>query len=59
MNSIVMAITIHYSNLLIRCSCLKFKKKLVLTVRPIWVYTQETHDQSLKCGEELQNQCLF
>ena len=21
--------------------------------------TQETHDQSLKCGEELQNQCLF
>ena len=22
-------------------------------------YTQETHDQSLKCGEELQNQCLF
>ena len=22
-------------------------------------HTQETHDQSLKCGEELQNQCLF
>ena len=21
--------------------------------------TQETHDQSLKCGEELQNHCLF
>ena len=21
--------------------------------------TQETHGQSLKCGEELQNQCLF
>ena len=22
-------------------------------------FTQETHDQSLKCGEERQNQCLF
>ena len=33
---------------------IKFRIKLSL-----YYFTQETHDQSLKCGEELQNQCLF